>query len=432
MVTDIVDRSAWRGVGGVRKFLVPKRKAVDEAARTIEFVVSTAARDRDGDIIEPGGWRTEQYMRNPVVLWAHDAGQPPVAKALSVEVRDGALMAVAQFTDAETYAFGDTVFRLYAGGYLNAVSAGFMPISAEPFEDGGVRGYRISDQELWEFSAVPVPANPEALVSAKSAKVNMRPYEQWLEKSLDEGAAPDFRKELSAQYIRLTGSVHSAVQAETRKRNEKALEAARAKENAVNEDQTPEAKMDDLPPDAGPADDGETSGEVFTTGEGGEPLHTHEFTAGDTQTTEAGDPPHVHAVIVGEDGVVTIGDTDGHTHEAPPQAVVEPDVAPELPGDPTPAVEAAAPEAQAKAGRVLSKGNAELLRAARDAIDAVLVAAEREDAVDKSPAPRADVVKIVEARPDTVKLTPEIVGKLGEMVARAVETEFRRAAGRVR
>ena len=81
---------------------------------------------------------------------------------------------------------------------------------------------------------------------------------------------------------------------------------------------------------------------------------------------------------------------------------------------------------------MLSKGNAELLRAARDAIDAVLVAAEREDAVDKSPAPRADVVKIVEARPDTVKLTPEIVGKLGEMVARAVETEFRRAAGRVR
>ena len=432
MVTDIVDRSAWRGVGGVRKFLVPKRKAVDEAARTIEFVVSTAARDRDGDIIEPGGWRTEQYMRNPVVLWAHDAGQPPVAKALSVEVRDGALMAVAQFTDAETYAFGDTVFRLYAGGYLNAVSAGFMPISAEPFEDGGVRGYRISDQELWEFSAVPVPANPEALVAAKSAKVNMRPYEQWLEKSLDEGAAPDFRRELSAQYIRLTGSVHSAVQAETRKRNEKALEAARAKENAVNEDQTPDAKMDDLPPDAGPADDGETSGEVFTTGEGGEPLHTHEFTAGDTQTTEAGDPPHVHAVIVGEDGVVTIGATDGHTHEAPPQAVVEPDVAPELPGDPPSAVEAAAPEAQAKAGRVLSKGNAELLRAARDAIDAVLVAAERDDAVDKSPAPRAEVVKIVEAKPETVKLTPEIVGKLGEMVARAVETEFRRAAGRVR
>jgi len=103
-----------------------------------------------------------------------------------------------------------------------------------------------------------------------------------------------------------------------------------------------------------------------------------------------------------------------------------------LPGDPTPAVEAAAPEAQAKAGRVLSKGNAELLRAARDAIDAVLVAAEREDAVDKSPAPRAEVVKIVDAKPNSVKLTPEIVGKLSEMVARAVETEFRRAAGRVR
>lgn len=445
------ERHAWQGAGGVRKFLVPQRKAVDETARTIEFVVSTGTRDRDGDTVDPKGWRLDAYQRNPVVLWAHDASQPPVAKALRIGVDGGALKALAQFPDAETYAFADTVFRLYAGGYLSAVSAGFMPGAAEPFEADGIKGYRITEQELWEFSAVPIPANPDALVAAKAAKVPMRPYETWLEQALDEGRALEFRDVLSGTYIRLRGAVHPAVQADLAKRNAKAVDAARAKEAGEMDD---EQNTDPVNPDAGPAGDGEKAGQVFTTSEGGDPLHSHEFTLGDATTSEAGDPPHVHAVNVADDGTVTIEDAEGHGHTAPDAAKAPPDPATDEPEaeDPpaavkmAPCADCAAPDvcaaagacyaaaAQQKAatlkdGRVLSKSNMTKLREARDAIDAVLAAAEREEASDKA----APVLKIVEPeKPKGITVTPELVGKLGDMIAAAVETEFRRAAGRVR
>lgn len=451
------ERHLWSGAGGVRKFIVPQRKAVDEGARTIEFVVSTAARDRDGDIVEPGGWKLDGYMKNPVVLWAHDSNQPPVAKALSAEVRDNTLVATAQFADAETYAFADTVFRLYAGGYLSAVSAGFMPSALEPFEADGTRGYRITEQELWEFSAVPIPANPEALVAAKAAGLDVRPARAWLEKALDEGEARPFRDVMSGAYIKLAGTLHPAVQADLAKRNAKAVEAARAKETAMDEDEKPEAKAEDIEPvnpDAGPADDGEKAGAVFTTGEGGDPLHTHEFTLGDTVTTEAGDPPHVHAVTVAEDGVMAVEDAEGHGHEVPAEAKAQPD--PTVPDaedksaeaeDETDAKEPFAPcpdcanpavcaaagacyaggAKMAKDGRVLSKGNMTRLKEARDGIDEVLRSAEREEVADKA------VIKIVETpQPKAVTITPEFVGQIGDLIAKAVETEFRRAAGRVR
>ena len=450
-----IERHLWAGKGGVRKFIVPERKAVDEGARTIEFVVSTAARDRDGDIVEPTGWKLDGYLKNPVVLWAHDAGQPPVAKALSADVRNGALVATAQFADAETYAFADTVFRLYAGGYLSAVSAGFMPSALEPFEADGTRGYRITEQELWEFSAVPIPANPEALVAAKAAGLDVRPARAWLEKALDEGEARPFRDVMSGAYIKLAGTLHPAVQADLAERNAKTVEAARAKEAAMDEEDQPEAK--DIDPDAGPAEGGEKAGQVFTTGEGGDPLHTHEFTLGDTMTTEAGDPPHVHAVRTADDGTASIEDAEGHGHEAPAEAKAQPDpTAPDdedksaeaedephakepftpCPDCANPAVCAAAGACyaggakMAKDGRVLSKSNMTRLKEARDAIDAVLASAEREDdAAGKAPS----LLKIVETpQPKAVTVTPEFVSQIGDMVSKAVDEKFRRAAGRVR
>ena len=47
----MTERHLWKGEGAVRKLLVPQTKAIDEAARTIEFVVSTGAKDRDGDLV---------------------------------------------------------------------------------------------------------------------------------------------------------------------------------------------------------------------------------------------------------------------------------------------------------------------------------------------------------------------------------------------
>lgn len=150
------------------------RQVGEPESRTLEFIGSDETTDRYGDVIEVDGWDLKNYKKNPVFLWAHDYRQPPVGKALRVWTEDKKLKFRIQFPTAEEYAFADTIFRLYLGGYLKATSVGFKdlerePIYGEPQGESGhkpVIGYRFTKQELYELSAVPVPANPNALVMA--------------------------------------------------------------------------------------------------------------------------------------------------------------------------------------------------------------------------------------------------------------------------
>jgi phage head maturation protease len=146
-------------------------KALNMEERTLEVVITTTKRDRDGDIIESRGLDFANFLKNPVVLWAHDMSKPPVGKVLSVKARPSQVDAVVQF--AET-AFGLEVFKLYAGGYLNAWSIGFLPKRWERIEPNDTTpnmpsellGFHVLEAEVVELSAVPVPANPEALAKA--------------------------------------------------------------------------------------------------------------------------------------------------------------------------------------------------------------------------------------------------------------------------
>ncbi len=141
----------------------------DEAARTFWAVASSPTVDRQGDLIEPSGWDFANFLKNPVIPWAHDYASPPVARALAVKVEKGRLLFQAQFPTAEEYAFADTIYRLYKGGYLRAFSVGFAPLESEvaTHQVGGrsLTGTRYTKQELYEISCVTLPANPEALVA---------------------------------------------------------------------------------------------------------------------------------------------------------------------------------------------------------------------------------------------------------------------------
>ena len=143
---------------------------VDEKERTFWAVASTGGLDRQGDIIDASGWELSNFLKNPVIPWAHDYNSPPVAKALEVKVEGKSLVFKAQFPSPEEYAFADTIFKLYKGGYLRAFSVGFSPIQSEvvTVEKHGrsITGTRYLKQELYEISCVTLPANPEALVAA--------------------------------------------------------------------------------------------------------------------------------------------------------------------------------------------------------------------------------------------------------------------------
>ena len=142
---------------------------VNEDERTFWAVASTDQVDRQGDSIDPSGWLLDNFLKNPVIPWAHDYNRPPVAKALAVKVQGGSLVFHAQFPRPEEYAFADTIFKLYRGGYLRAFSVGFSPLESQvaTHEINGklITGTRFLKQELYEISCVTLPANPEALVA---------------------------------------------------------------------------------------------------------------------------------------------------------------------------------------------------------------------------------------------------------------------------
>lgn len=166
----------------VRKVLSFEIKQVGpEEDRTLRFVGSDESVDRDNDVIEVVGWRLDDYLKNPVFLWAHQYDQPPVGKAVSVTIDavSKKLMFDIKFPTAEEYPFADTIYKLYRGGYLSATSVGFRGIKYKTRDDDDVlelpewrRGKRYIEQSLLELSSVPVPSNPNALQTAKSTGID--------------------------------------------------------------------------------------------------------------------------------------------------------------------------------------------------------------------------------------------------------------------
>ena len=133
------------------------------------FVASNGAVDRHGDTVAPEGWRLDGYRENPVVLWAHDYRQPAIGRAGAVWSDGRALLARLEFAPTE---FASQVERLYRQGYQRGVSVGFRPLRFEERRDpvnGAFLGIRFLEQELLEISAVPVPANGDALLAGDTS-----------------------------------------------------------------------------------------------------------------------------------------------------------------------------------------------------------------------------------------------------------------------
>ena len=139
--------------------------------REIAVIASDATVDRMGDIIEPHGVQLDNYRRNPIVLAQHDADSP-VGRCISIGVEGGAVRAKIQFAPEGVSELADEYCRLAKTGIISAVSVGFAPLKSEPIRDEKGRstgGLRFTSWELLELSLVSVPANPAAVVIARSA-----------------------------------------------------------------------------------------------------------------------------------------------------------------------------------------------------------------------------------------------------------------------
>lgn len=131
-----------------------------------EFIISNAASDRYGESIVMEGINTTKYMQNPVVLWGHDYTALPLGRTLSLRQEGGNLIALVQF-DIDLSDFANTVYQQILRGTISAASIGGL-VKAYGLTDQNTTDWdTIAEMEMVEWSVVPVPANPEALVLSK-------------------------------------------------------------------------------------------------------------------------------------------------------------------------------------------------------------------------------------------------------------------------
>ena len=128
-----------------------------EGAVCFRMVITTETVDRTGEVVKLDGWDTENYMKNPVVLFAHDYHSLPVGITTNLYVQDGEMIAEGYFASEDANPLAGQLAKLYQAGLMRTCSVGFIPTYSRT--DSTV----IEKAELLEWSFVPVPANPQAL-----------------------------------------------------------------------------------------------------------------------------------------------------------------------------------------------------------------------------------------------------------------------------
>ncbi len=144
-------------------FLDSEIKGVDENEKTITALVSTPTRDRMGEVVDSEGADLKNFKKNPVVLFSHNSFVPPIAKALWIKKDPQGLLSKMQFADTQ---IAQEIFSLYKDGFMKAFSIGFIPKEWTDGDGQKTPHRTFTKFELVEYSAVAVPANPDALTTA--------------------------------------------------------------------------------------------------------------------------------------------------------------------------------------------------------------------------------------------------------------------------
>lgn len=160
-------------------------KGIDRERRILQMIGTDESTDRDGDNILTAGWMLDNFRKNPVFLWSHNHGAPPMAAAKKLVRKRSPwrLEFMEGFMKEGIHVFADMVFELYGAKIMNASSVGFIPYewdkkTKEEIEEEGLHPFvwdprKFKKQELLELSAVSVPSNPNAVQSGddKGAEV---------------------------------------------------------------------------------------------------------------------------------------------------------------------------------------------------------------------------------------------------------------------
>ncbi|MDR0313968.1 MAG: HK97 family phage prohead protease [Treponema sp.] len=158
----------------IRNEELEKRK--EKTIGGISWTFSTFDLDRYGERIDPLGWDFSQYVKNPVIEWAHCFHIPAIGKAENIHVDENGLHGVIVFNDKSFDPFGWSIGERVKAGVIRAGSVGFRVMEIEiPDKETAKDGTSLifRKQELLEFSICNVPANPFALSKMRNEELGM-------------------------------------------------------------------------------------------------------------------------------------------------------------------------------------------------------------------------------------------------------------------
>ena len=177
----------------LRREIHPEVRVLDAKSFTAEYVASDETLDSYREVIRAAGWRFDFFRKNAPLVDSHDYStiKNVLGKVVDFAVRGGKLINVAQWAadPAQGNELAQMGWRMLSGGFLPAVSVGFMPVRSVSWskpQDGNdslvaqakelklnvddLRAVYLEQQQV-ELSAVVIGANSNALAKAYKAGV---------------------------------------------------------------------------------------------------------------------------------------------------------------------------------------------------------------------------------------------------------------------
>lgn len=160
-------------------------RIVSEAEGLVDYVASDATLDCYREIIDPRGWKFTHFAKNAPFVDSHDywSIEKQLGKVVSFSVQGGSLVERVQWAkDIQENKLAILGWKMTLGGFLKAVSVGFIPTKwvwdggsgwADACKDLGLDIEAAANchriflvQEQIELSACIIGANPNALAKA--------------------------------------------------------------------------------------------------------------------------------------------------------------------------------------------------------------------------------------------------------------------------
>ena len=144
-----------------RAYSILDIKSLDDDVREIRGMASTPTPDRMKDIVEPLG---ASFAAEIPLLWQHKHDAPIGITRLGKPTKNGIpfVARIAKIAeDGPLKQLVDMAWQAIKAKLVRGVSIGFRATAQEYLDNGGIR---FTQTEIYELSAVTIPANAEATI----------------------------------------------------------------------------------------------------------------------------------------------------------------------------------------------------------------------------------------------------------------------------